>query len=96
MSSNLINIQVNATSIFENGTSNLVYTFIRTGDLSSALSVNFAVGGIASYYRLLVQFISPILTWSSNGIDSTKFGLVGNPRQLSAVDYSVGLISANY
>jgi hypothetical protein len=37
------------TSVTENGAANLVYTFTRTGNLASALSVGFGVGGTALF-----------------------------------------------
>ncbi|ELS00016.1 FG-GAP repeat protein, partial [Gloeocapsa sp. PCC 73106] len=45
-----VTLAVNPTSVTENGSSNLVYTFTRTGSTSSALSnVNFSVGGAATF-----------------------------------------------
>ena len=43
-----INVSTANASVDEHAISNLVYTFTRTGDLSSSLSVNFLVGGSAS------------------------------------------------
>ncbi|ELR97408.1 choice-of-anchor Q domain-containing protein, partial [Gloeocapsa sp. PCC 73106] len=45
-----VTVQVSPTSVTENGTPNLVYTFTRTGSTTSALSnVNFGVGGAATF-----------------------------------------------
>ena len=43
-----ITLAVNPTSVLENGTSNLAYTFTRTGSTTSALTVNYTVGGTAT------------------------------------------------
>ena len=44
-----ISVSVSSASVMENGTSNLVYTFKRTGNTSSAVTVNFVVSGTADY-----------------------------------------------
>ncbi|ELR99192.1 S8 family serine peptidase [Gloeocapsa sp. PCC 73106] len=45
-----VSVRVSPTSVTENGTPNLVYTFTRTGSTSSALSnVNVSVGGTAIF-----------------------------------------------
>ncbi|ELR98806.1 hypothetical protein GLO73106DRAFT_00026440 [Gloeocapsa sp. PCC 73106] len=45
-----VTVQVSPTSVTENGTPNLVYTFTRTGSTNSALNnVNFGVGGTATF-----------------------------------------------
>ncbi|ELR99331.1 integrin alpha, partial [Gloeocapsa sp. PCC 73106] len=45
-----ISVRVSPTSVSENGSTNLVYTFTRNGNTSSALSnVNFNVGGTATF-----------------------------------------------
>ncbi|ELR99941.1 Calx-beta domain-containing protein [Gloeocapsa sp. PCC 73106] len=45
-----ISLSVSPTSVTENGSINLVYTFNRTGDLNSALNnVNVRVGGTATF-----------------------------------------------
>jgi hypothetical protein len=43
-----VTLAVSPAAVLENGTTNLVYTFTRTGDTSSALSVNYTVGGTAT------------------------------------------------
>jgi len=45
-----ISVAVSPTSVTENGTTNLVYTFTRTGNLTTALNnVNFSVVGTATF-----------------------------------------------
>jgi hypothetical protein len=44
-----VSVAVSPGSVAEDGATNLVYTFSRTGVTSSALTVNFSVGGTASF-----------------------------------------------
>ena len=44
----VITLSISPTSVTEDGTSNLVYTFSRTGATTSALTVNYTVGGTAT------------------------------------------------
>ncbi|WP_013334240.1 Calx-beta domain-containing protein [Gloeothece verrucosa] len=44
-----ITLTVNPTSVNEDGTTNLIYTFTRTGSTANALTVNFGVGGSATF-----------------------------------------------
>ena len=43
-----ITLAVAPASVLENGTPNLVYTFTRTGATTSALTVNYSIGGTAT------------------------------------------------
>ena len=43
-----VNVTVSPSSVEGSGSSNLVYNFTRTGDVSSELAVNFNLGGTAS------------------------------------------------
>jgi RHS repeat-associated protein len=45
---NPITLAVNPSSVNEDGTTNLVYTFTRSGATTSALTVNYTVGGTAT------------------------------------------------
>ncbi len=45
---NLITLTVSPASVNEDGTTNLVYTFTRHGSTTSALTVNYSVGGTAT------------------------------------------------
>jgi serralysin len=51
----LITFNVSPASVTEDGTTNLVYTFTRTGNTTSALTVNFGVGGTATLGNDYVQ-----------------------------------------
>lgn len=44
-----VSVAVSPTSVLEDGATNLVYTFTRTGSTASAMTVNFSVGGTASF-----------------------------------------------
>ncbi|NLQ07272.1 hypothetical protein FLX35_05265 [Cylindrospermopsis raciborskii LB2897] len=44
-----ITLAVSPSSVTEDGTSNLIYTFTRTGVTSNALTVNYTVGGTATF-----------------------------------------------
>ncbi|HLO47225.1 MAG TPA: PA14 domain-containing protein, partial [Kamptonema sp.] len=48
-SNNNVTLAVAPATVNENGTTNLVYTFTRTGDLTDSLTVNFNVGGFATF-----------------------------------------------
>ncbi|BFM40476.1 Calx-beta domain-containing protein [Synechocystis sp. LKSZ1] len=43
-----ITLAVSPSSVTEDGTPNLVYTFTRTGDLTNSLTVNYSLGGTAT------------------------------------------------
>ncbi len=43
-----VTVAVSPTSVLEDGTANLVYTFTRSGDNTAALTANFSVGGTAT------------------------------------------------
>ncbi|WP_199332063.1 peptidylprolyl isomerase [Anabaena lutea] len=45
----IINLAINTTSVTENGVTNLVYTFTRNGTLTNPLTVNYNVGGTATF-----------------------------------------------
>ena len=44
-----ITLAVSPSSVTEDGTTNMVYTFTRTGVTTNALTVNYAVGGTATF-----------------------------------------------
>ncbi|MBD2495580.1 calcium-binding protein [Nostoc sp. FACHB-280] len=51
-----VSLALSSSSVTENGSSNLVYTFTRSGSTTNALTVNYSVGGTASFdsdYRQL-------------------------------------------
>jgi Malectin domain/Calx-beta domain len=53
--SSSITLAVAPSSVAEDGTPNLVYTFTRTGSLTSALTVNYGVGGTATFNSDYIQ-----------------------------------------
>jgi len=44
-----VTVAVSPTSVLEDGATNLVYTFTRDGSTTNAMTVNFSVGGTASF-----------------------------------------------
>lgn len=44
-----VSLAVSPSSVLEDGATNLVYTFTRTGSTTNAMTVNFSVGGTASF-----------------------------------------------
>ncbi|MBD2518107.1 M10 family metallopeptidase C-terminal domain-containing protein [Nostoc sp. FACHB-973] len=44
-----ITLALSSNSVTEDGTTNLVYTFTRTGNITNALTVNYSVGGTATF-----------------------------------------------
>ena len=44
-----VSVAVSPTSVLEDGATNLVYTFTRNGSTANAMTVNFSVGGSASF-----------------------------------------------
>ncbi|MEI3648376.1 MAG: hypothetical protein V6D39_00005, partial [Dolichospermum lemmermannii FEM_B0920] len=44
-----IALAVSPSSVLEDGTTNLVYTFTRTGVTNTAITVNFGIGGTATF-----------------------------------------------
>jgi hypothetical protein len=44
-----VSVAVSPASVLENGATNLTYTFTRTGSTANAMTVNFSVGGTASF-----------------------------------------------
>jgi hypothetical protein len=62
-----VSVSVATASVIENAGSSLVYTFTRTGDLSSPLSVNIAVSGTtnsADYTSSVTLFSEPTKSWT--------------------------------
>ncbi|MCH4903384.1 hypothetical protein GSN00_03085, partial [Cylindrospermopsis raciborskii CHAB3438] len=43
-----ITLAVSPTSVTEDGTSNLIYTFTRTGSTTNTLAINYTIGGTAT------------------------------------------------
>ena len=51
----VVTLAVSPTSVFEDGIPNLVYTFTRTGLTTNALTVNYSVGGTATFNTDYIQ-----------------------------------------
>ncbi|MBD2626982.1 Calx-beta domain-containing protein [Trichormus variabilis] len=57
-----VTLAVGPSGVLEDGVANLVYTFTRTGDTTNALSVNYAVGGTATFNTDYTQIGGQIST----------------------------------
>jgi Domain of unknown function DUF11/HYR domain/Calx-beta domain len=63
-----VTVAVSPASVAEDGAANLVYTFTRTGVTSSALTVNFTVGGTATFNTDYTQSGAATFTASSGTV----------------------------
>ena len=64
----VVTVAVSPTSVLEDGTTNLVYTFTRTGSNTSALTVNYAVSGTATFNTDYVQTGAATFTSTTGSI----------------------------
>ena len=65
----IVTVAVSPTSVVESGTTNLAYTFARTGDTSLALTVNIELSGVASATDYTINSVlagatAPIKGWT--------------------------------
>ena len=67
-----VSLTVSPASVLENGTPNLIYTFTRTTTTVDVLTVNFNVGGTATFVTDYTQ--SGSATFSGAGTGTIKFG----------------------
>ncbi|WP_327019878.1 cadherin-like domain-containing protein, partial [Cylindrospermopsis raciborskii] len=63
-----VTLAVSPSSVTEDGSSNLVYTFTRTGLISNALTVNYTVGGTATFNSDYTQREAASFTNTSGSI----------------------------
>jgi hypothetical protein len=77
-----VSVAVSPSSVAEDGATNLVYTFTRTGFTGSALAVNFSVGGSAGFPTDYSQ--SGATTYSSSS-GTVTFGM-GNNTAMVTID----------
>ena len=104
-----ITLAVSPASVLENGTSNLVYTFTRTGSTTSALTVNYTVGGTATlgtdYTGIASSGTTKTVTFEANSataivtVDPTGDTTVESDETValtlsSGTGYTVGTTSA--
>ncbi|GCL40849.1 choice-of-anchor L domain-containing protein [Dolichospermum planctonicum] len=78
-----VSLSVNPASVLEDGTTNLVYTFTRAGDLTNALTVNFNVGGSATFSS------------DSNYTDYTQTGAASFGLTRGSITFAAGASTAN-
>ncbi|MCM0590374.1 MAG: Calx-beta domain-containing protein [Gloeotrichia echinulata DEX184] len=77
-----ISIAVAPTSVVEDGTNNLIYTFNRSGNTSNPLTVNFNVGGSASFNSDYTQNGAA----SFNGTSGTITFIAGSDTATLTID----------
>ncbi|HIK10546.1 MAG TPA: Ig-like domain-containing protein [Oscillatoriaceae cyanobacterium M33_DOE_052] len=63
-----ISLALSPNAISEDGTANLVYTFTRTGDVTTPLTVNYRVGGSATFDADYSQSGTTVFTTSTGTI----------------------------
>jgi Ca2+-binding RTX toxin-like protein len=78
-----VTIAVSPSSVLEDGGTNLVYTFTRTGIISGALTVNFTVGGTASFAGADFDVIGET---SFDGTNGTVMFLAGSSTAQVTID----------
>jgi Domain of unknown function (DUF4114)/Metallo-peptidase family M12B Reprolysin-like/Calx-beta domain len=64
----VISLGLSPTSVLEDGTANMVYTFSRTGNTTNALTVNYQVGGTATFNTDYTQIGASSFTSSTGKI----------------------------
>jgi hypothetical protein len=79
-----VSVAVSPASVLEDGATNLVYTFTRTGSTTNAMTVNFNVGGSASFSSDYTQTGAATFT-ATNG--TVTFG-AGSSTAVVTVDPS--------
>jgi Ca2+-binding RTX toxin-like protein len=71
----VITLAVSPASVIEDGTANLVYTFSRTGPTTSALTVNYNVGGTATlgtdYSGIAATPVTKTVSFAANSATAT-------------------------
>nr|WP_303864727.1 bluetail domain-containing putative surface protein [Cylindrospermopsis raciborskii] len=104
-----VTLVVSPSSVMEDGSSNLVYTFTRTGVISNALTVNYKVGGSATigtdYTGISTAGTTKTVTFAANSstatvtVDPTADTTVENNETVSltlvsGTGYTIGTASA--
>lgn len=80
-----VSVTVSPASVAEDGATNLVYTFTRTGFTSGALTVNFSVGGTATFGVSPDDYTQTGATTFTTTSGSVTFG-AGNSTATVTVD----------
>ena len=80
-----VNLAVTPTSVTEDGTTNLVYTFTRTGSTTSALTVNYNIAGTATAtdYTGAIPGTGKTITFAAGSATAT---LTINPTADTAIE----------
>jgi hypothetical protein len=70
---NFLTLVVSANSVTEDGPTNLVYTFTRTGDIANALTVNYSIAGTADAtdYTGATPGTGKTITFAANSATAT-------------------------
>ncbi|MEB3191784.1 MAG: glycoside hydrolase family 9 protein [Snowella sp.] len=71
--STVVTVTLNPPSVQEDGLTNLVYTFTRTGEVTNPLTVNYSVGGTATTadYTGTAPGTGKIITFAANSATAT-------------------------
>ncbi|MFM8524348.1 MAG: M10 family metallopeptidase C-terminal domain-containing protein, partial [Cyanobacteriota bacterium] len=85
----VISLSVSPASVTENGTTNLVYTFTRTGPTTTALTVSFGVAGTATFNSDYTQTGAA----SFSATAGTVTFLAGSATALVTVDPTMDTLS---
>jgi CSLREA domain-containing protein len=64
-----VTVAVSPSAVLEDGSANLVYTFTRSGDITSPLTVNFSVGGTATFSSDYTQSGAATFSASAGTVD---------------------------
>ncbi|MDD1449395.1 M10 family metallopeptidase C-terminal domain-containing protein [Dolichospermum sp. ST_sed8] len=102
-----ITLAVSPTSVLEDGTTNLVYTFTRTGITTSALTVNYSIAGTANStdYTGATPGTGKTITFAANSatatltIDPTADTIIESDETVdltlvAGTDYTLGTTTA--
>jgi hypothetical protein len=80
-----VSVTVSPSSVAEDGATNLVYTFVRTGFTGGALTVNFTVGGTADFGASPNDYTQTGATTFTSTTGSVTFG-AGNSIASVTID----------
>ncbi|REJ44056.1 MAG: hypothetical protein DWQ54_00415 [Microcystis flos-aquae TF09] len=87
---NPITLAISPISVNEDGTPNLVYTFTRSGNLSTSLTTNFSVGGTATFNTDYTQTGAASFTTTTGTVtfaaNSTTATVTVNPTADTTVE----------
>jgi hypothetical protein len=83
-----VNLVVSPSSVVEDGTSNLLYTFTRLGAVGGPLTVNFSVGGTASFGNDYTQSGAASFTASAGTVTFAPGSSIATVTIDPAIDFA--------